>query len=275
MKTIINFCPTGMIPRKSMTKHVPISVQEIIEQTHEANEIGISIVHLHARLENETPTYKPEIYQQIFEGIRKHCPKLVICASTSGRDFPEIEKRSAVVELRPDMCSLTLSSLNFIKTASINSPETIQNLFLKMNEYGVHPEFECFDLGMVNYGKYLLKKYNYDQPTYWNIIFGNIAGIQPSLQNIGNIVNEIPNKSMISLGGIGDTQLKTISTAIAHDFGVRIGLEDNIWYDKSRTRLATNNDLLQRVHSLMQIHEKELMPSEELNLYNTSPCLVH
>ena len=114
-KIIINFCPTGMVPLKNHTPHVPISPMEIIEQTHEAYEIGITIAHLHAREEDGTPTYKKSIYQEIFEGVRKYCPDLIICGSSSGRNFPEFEKRSEVIELRPDMCSLTLSSLNFAK----------------------------------------------------------------------------------------------------------------------------------------------------------------
>jgi len=102
-----------------LTPYVPISPREIIEQTHEAYELGITIVHLHARDEDESPTWKKNIYRDIFEGVRKHCPDLVICASTSGRLFSEFEKRSEVIELYPDMCSLTLSSLNFSKQAGI------------------------------------------------------------------------------------------------------------------------------------------------------------
>lgn len=116
---IINFCPTGMVPVKEQTPHVPLSPSEIIEQVHEAYEIGITIAHLHARDEQGAATYKKDIYQKIFAGVRKHCPGLIICGSSSGRNFNEFEKRSAVIELQPDMCSLTLSSLNFFQQASI------------------------------------------------------------------------------------------------------------------------------------------------------------
>lgn len=109
-KIVVNFCPTGMVPQKQDTPHVPISPQEIIEQTHEAYEIGVTIAHLHAREEDGIPSYKKSIYQEIFEGVRRHCPDLIICGSSSGRNFPEFEKRSEVIELKPDMCSLTLSS---------------------------------------------------------------------------------------------------------------------------------------------------------------------
>lgn len=268
MKTIINFCPTGMIPTKSMNPNVPISPAEIIEQTHEAYEIGITIVHLHARLENEIPTYKSSIYQKIIEGVRQYCPELIICASTSGRNFPEFEKRSEVIELMPDMCSLTLSSLNFPKTASVNSPDMVSDLLDKMLDFGVYPELECFDLGMINYGKYLLRKKNIDTASYWNLIFGNIAGFQPSFSQIGTAINEVPSGHYIALGGIGSLQLQTNSLAIAYGLGVRVGLEDNIWYDDLRKQKASNISLIKRIHHLMEIHEKELMPSRELNFYN-------
>ena len=268
MKTIINFCPTGMIPRKSMNINTPVTPNEIIEQTHEAYELGITIVHLHARLANEVPTYKKSVYQKIIEGVRIHCPDLIVCASTSGRDFPEFEKRSEVIELFPDMCSLTLSSLNFVKTASVNAPETIKALLDKMIEYGVTPELECFDSGMINYGKYLLKKRNINSPSYWNLIFGNIAGFQANFSQIGAAINEIPSGDFISLGGIGSSQLLVNSLAIGYGLGVRVGLEDNIWYDDAKTQKASNIKLLKRVHALMKINQKQLMTSQELGFYN-------
>jgi len=258
-----------MIPTKSINERAPISPIEIIEQTHEAYELGITIVHLHARLDDEQPTYKKSVYSEIVEGVKKHCPELIICCSTSGRNFPLLEQRSEVIELYPDMCSLTLSSLNFNNMASVNSPNIIEGLLDKMLKFGVNPEFECFDLGMINYGKYLLKKKHIDTPTYWNLIFGNIAGFQPTFNQIGAAVSEIPNKHFIALGGIGRHQLATNSIAIAAGLGVRVGLEDNNWFDENRTIKATNISLIKRIHQLMEINQKQLMLSRELGLYNT------
>jgi 3-keto-5-aminohexanoate cleavage enzyme len=268
MNTIINFCPTGMVPTKKTNKTIPISSTEIIEQTHEAYEIGISMVHLHARQEDEQPTYKKSAYADIVEGIRKNCPDLIICCSTSGRNFPLLEQRSEVIELLPDMCSLTLSSLNFQNAASLNAPSIIEGLLDKMIAHGVNPELECFDLGMINYGKYLLKKKNITSPSYWNLIFGNIAGFQPTFNQIGTAVSEIPEGHFIALGGIGKHQLETNSLAIAAGLGVRVGLEDNNWFDNNKTIMATNTSLIKRIHELMALNQKELMPSRALNLYN-------
>lgn len=254
-----------------MTPHIPISPNEIIEQTHEAYEIGITIAHLHAREESGEPTWKPEIYQEIFEGVRKHCPDLIVCGSTSGRKFPEFEKRSAVIELKPDMCSLTLSSLNFMRQASMNSPDIIVELAEKMKDYGVVPELECFDLGMINYGKYLIRKKIIEGPYYWNLLFGNIAGFQATYSQIGVALNEIPEDDFVALAGLGSDQLKVNSSAIAMGYNVRIGLEDNIWLDGNKIKQVTNLDLVRRTHKFIEDNQKKFWsPKEfgELGFYN-------
>ncbi len=263
-KIIVNFSPTGMVPTRDITPHVPISPQEIIEQTHEAYEVGITIAHLHAREIDGIPSWKPEIYQEIFEGVRNFCPDLIICGSTSGRNFPEFEKRASVIELRPDMCSLTLSSLNFIKQASVNDPEMIKRLAQKMEENGVVPELECFDLGMVNYGKYLINKGLAKGPYYWNLLFGNIAGFQASFTQIGAALNEIPRDHFVSLAGLGADQLPVNSMAIAMGYGARVGIEDNIWWDEKRTRHATNIELIRRTHEMIKLNQKEFFTPKEL-----------
>lgn len=262
-KIIINFCPTGMVPDKEMTPHVPISIQEIVEQIHQACELGITIAHIHARDEDGSPTWKKSVYRDIFEGVRKHCPDLVICGSTSGRIYREFEKRSEVIELKPDMCSLTLSSLNFPNQASVNSPGMIQKMALKMKEHGVHPELECFDMGMINFGRYLIEKEVIEGPHYWNLLFGNIAGFQATFSQMGMAVREIPGGHSFALAGLGQDQQAVSSAAIAMGYGVRIGLEDNIWWDRERTKLATNIDLLKRVHHLIDIHGHIYMKPQE------------
>lgn len=272
-KLIINFCPTGMVPDKKMTHHVPISTEEIVEQTHEAYELGITIVHLHAREGDGTPTWRRSVYRDIFEGVKKHCPGLVICGSTSGRNCADFEKRSEVIELKPDMCSLTLSSLNFSNQASLNSPDVVQKLAKKMQEFGVHPELECFDLGMINYGKYLIDKGLLKPPYYWNLLFGNIAGFQASFSQMGTAIHEIPSDHYFAMAGLGRDQMPVSASAIAMGHGVRIGLEDNIWLDRDRTQLATNIQLLKRAHKLLDIHDLTYLPSNEFGengFYNNS-----
>jgi 3-keto-5-aminohexanoate cleavage enzyme len=271
-KLIINFIPTGMIPTHDMTPHVPIQPNDIIEQVHEAVEIGITLVHLHARDAQGKPTWKKEIYGQIMDGIRRFCPDLVLCISLSGRDFNTFEKRSESLELYPDMGSLTLSSLNFSKQASVNSPEMIQKLANKMAEFGVHPELEVFDLGMIHYGQFLINKGFLKPPFYWNIIAGNIAGLQADLMELGMAVKQIPPDSLWAFGGIGKQQLAANMLAIAANGGVRVGLEDNIFYDNERKIKATNADLVRRIHVLANLMERPIMSAAEfggLGFYNS------
>jgi uncharacterized protein (DUF849 family) len=252
-----------MIPRKSDILGVPESPDEIIDQVHEAFELGITMVHLHARNSNGTPTYKKSIYSKIIEGLRKHCPKLVICTSLSGRNFPEFEKRSEPIELYPDMASLTLSSLNFVQQASINSPDMIIRLVDKMNSFGVKPELEVFDFGMINYAQYLINKDLIQAPFYYNIILGNIASAQMDLIQAGTMIKSLPPESFWSLGGIGRFQLSANLTAIANDGGVRVGLEDNTIFDYKDKQAASNISLIRRIHEFAALAGRSIMKPEE------------
>lgn len=265
---IINFTPTGMIPTKEMTPHVPVTVNEIVEDVHRAYELGITMTHIHARDEKTgAPTYKKEVYAQLIEGIRKYAPDLVICTSLSGRNFNTLDKRSDVLslegDLKPDMGSLTLSSLNFNKVASVNAPRMIEDLATIMKEKGIVPELEVFDVGMINFGKYLVKKGIIQPPLYYNLLFGNIACAQINLLHTGVMLNDTPKDALISLAGIGNGQLMMNSMAIAIGKGVRVGLEDNIWYDTNRTRLATNSSLIERVHVIAAANNRPIMSSKE------------
>lgn len=267
-KFILNFTPTGMIPTKIMTPHVPIDRNEIVEDVCKAYDLGITMVHLHARdLVDGKPTYKSWIYGRIIEGIRKHAPDLIICVSLSGRTFKEFKERSApltlVDSLKPDMGSLTLSSLNFNKTASLNSPDMIIMLAEEMKRRGIKPELEVFDLGMLNYAKYLIKKRLIEPPYYINLILGNIACAQTNPMTLGHLLSELPPDSYWSVGGVGADQLKANAMGLICGGGVRVGLEDNIWYDEERTRKATNLDLIERIHNIASALELEVMKPNE------------
>ena len=264
---ILNFTPTGMVPTKKITPHVPVSVAEIVEDVLRAADLGITMVHLHARSEErQEPTYKKEVYARIIEGIRKYCPHMVICVSLSGRNFNEIEKRSDPLNLeanlKPDMGSLTLSSLNFVNSASVNSPETVSALAKMMLDKGIVPELEVFDLGMINYAKYLIKKGLLKPPYYFNLLFGNISSAQSKLSHVSTCLNDLPDESYWSLAGIGDAQFEMNSLSMAIGGGVRVGIEDNIWFDRKSQKLATNEALLKRVHQIANSLERKIMTPE-------------
>ncbi len=261
-KFILNFTPTGMIPTKDMTREVPVTPGEIVEQTLEAAELGANMIHLHARdPETGEPTYKKEIYAEIISGIRQKNKDIVLCVSTSGRNYPEFEKRSECLELKgelkPDFGSLTLSSLNFNKQASVSAPQMIQALAKKMLDNGIRPELEAFDLGMINYAHYLIRKSLVKPPYYFNLILGNIACAQANLLSLGLMVKELPENSLWSVGGIGDFQLTMNAMSIIAGGGVRVGLEDNIYFDHERTKLATNRELIERIVGIAKVMGRE------------------
>ena len=246
---IINFTPTGTQTTRD-NSFAPLLPSEIIEEVHEAYEYGITMVHIHARdpetLKNSS---NKNHYRPIIEGIRQHCPNLVICVSLTGRFESNIDRRSEVLELLPDMGSLTMSSLNFPTGESINSPDTILKLIEKMKVYGVTPEIECFDSGMINYTNYLIKKGVLTGPHYINVILGNMYNAQSDVASLNSIIQNKPNNSLLCLGGIGKEQLPSNLLGLLYADGIRIGLEDNLYYtNKIKT---TNIKLLQRILKIM------------------------
>ncbi len=256
-KFILNFTPTGMIPTRQMTPHVPIDPSEIVQQVLSVAELGVSMVHLHARDPvSGQPYYKKEIYAEIIDGIRKKNEDLILCVSTSGRTYSEFKQRSECLELdgdlKPDFGSLTLSSLNFNKQASISDPQMIKDLAQKMLDNGIRPELEVFDVGMINYAKYLIRKGLVAPPFYFNLILGNIACAQADMLHLGMMIRDLPDESLWAVGGVGAAQLPMNTISIIAGGGVRIGLEDNIWFDTERTRLATNYELVKRIVTIAE-----------------------
>jgi uncharacterized protein (DUF849 family) len=272
-----------------MTPHVPVSPKEIIDEVLEARQYGISMVHLHARDNDGRPTYSKKVYREIIGGIREvdgyDNNSLILGVSTSGRDWPEFEKRSECLELegvyKPDMASLTLSSLNFNRTASINTPDMIQSLAKKMAEQGIKPELEAFDVGMINYAKYLHTKGLIKPPFYFNLLFGNIACAQANVLNLGVMLTELPSDSIWSVAGIGDEQLKMNLNGIINGGGIRVGLEDNIWQTPERQTLATNLGLLKRIKDFCDLFDiKIASPAEvrtrlDMEIRNTESMLAN
>ena len=260
MKKIINFTPTGTQTTRE-NSYAPLEPNEIVDSVIEANELGITLVHLHARDENLKNTYEVKHYSKIVDGIRKYCPELVICVSMSGRNFPEVEKRTEVLQLMPDMASLTLSSLNFQTGASINEPNVIIQLIEQMDKWGVIPELECFDTGMINMTNNLISKNILKPPFYFNIILGNLYNSQSDILSVANIKHQIPKNSITTIGGIASQQLKSNIYGLIDFDGIRIGLEDNLMFRKGEK--ATNSELIKRIHRIMTELDLGVMSSNE------------
>ncbi len=185
---IINAALTGMVPQKSDSPYVPISPEEIVADARRCVAAGATILHLHAREQDGSPTYREEVYAEIFHGVRECCPGVLISGSCSGRIHGEFWQRSQVLNLQPDLASLTLGSLNFPKQASINTPDMVQRLALAMQERGIIPELEIFDLGMVDYAHYLIDERFIEPPFYANILLGSLGTLAATPDNLCTVV---------------------------------------------------------------------------------------
>lgn len=267
---IVNLACTGVIPTRAMSTHVPIAHGEIVEDVARALELGVQMVHLHARDAQGVQTADPEPYGRLVEAIRAlpGGKELVIGVTTSGRQDASFESRARVLDLdgdaRPDMASLTLSSLNFVQSASVNQPDTIRRLAQRMLERGIKPELEVFDVGMANFARVLLSEGLIEAPLYVNVLLGNIAGAQPDLIQLAAILAALPPGCVVAIAGLGRFQLGANGLGLLVADGVRVGLEDNLWQDQQRTTAASNASLVQRVIAQAALFERSLLPRTEV-----------
>jgi 3-keto-5-aminohexanoate cleavage enzyme len=246
--------PTGMIPTKSSTPHVPITPKEIALDVERCSRIGVTSVHIHARDESGAPDWKLETYKAIVSEVKHKCPDILINVSTSGRNWQEFEKRADCLaldgDLKPDLASLTLSSLNFLSGPSMNPPDVIEKLAIVMLDRGITPELEIFDLGMVNMVRVLKGKGLLPNAIVANLFMGNIAGIQATLGELAILVERLPSEAVWSGAGIGIFRERAHALSLAAGGGVRVGLEDGIFMDSQRRVLAQNEDLVSGVHEM-------------------------
>lgn len=277
MNLLLNLAPTGMVPDHSMTPFVPLQPDAIIKDVLSCYALGLTSVHLHARDSTGVPTHRREVYARIIDGIRSQAPDLVLIVSCSGRNRNEFSARSDVLtlqgDLKPDMASLTLSSLNFSGSASVNAPDMVQRLAETMRDNGIKPELEIFDLGMLNYAHYLIDKGILTPPFYFNIMLGNIASAQAKLNHAAALLADLPASSIWTFGGIGSAQQQAHLLALAAGGGVRTGLEDNIWADNGRTQLATNVSMVEKIHGLCNASGKTVMTPAELRGHLALPAI--
>jgi uncharacterized protein (DUF849 family) len=259
---IINVAPTGMVPTKEMTPHVPISTDEILDDVARCHALGAAIVHVHARDAVGRPSHHAEHFAPIIAGIRAIDPQLVVCVTCSGRFAPDVDSRSEVLMLegdaKPDMGSLTLGSNNFAKQASVNAPDTIRELAVRMRDRGILPELEVFEPGMLAFGRHLVEKGLIEAPCYVNVLLGNPGTSRLSPASLAAFLAEMPDDWTWALAGIGRHQLGANAMAIAAGGHVRVGLEDNVWFDRERTTPATNEQLVARVARLADELERPL-----------------
>ncbi len=250
---IIAVAITGSLPRKRDNPAVPITVSEQIESTHEAFEAGASLVHLHVRNDDETPSSAPERFAQVLDGIRHHCPGMITQVSTGGRSGAGHE-RGGMLSLRPDMASLASGSVNFPTRVYDNPPDLIDWLAAEMKAFGIKPEIEAFDLSMIFQAVAMQRAGKIVGPLHLQFVMG-IKNAMP----VDREVIEFYVKTLRRLApdatwagaGIGRDQLTLAQWSLELGGHCRTGLEDNVRIDRD-TLAASNADLVRRVVALCE-----------------------
>jgi 3-keto-5-aminohexanoate cleavage enzyme len=239
---VIAVAITGSVPRKKDNPAVPTTPAEQIESTHAAFEAGASLVHIHVRNVDESPSSDPALFAQVQAGIRKHCPGMIVQFSTGGRGRDPAARGSAL-DLKPDMASLSTGSVNFPTIVYENSASLVQDLATKMKNNGVRPEIELFDLSHIHGARRLVEAGLMDERPHVQVVMG-VKNALPAEEHLldlmlGEIKRQLPHATWTA-AGIGANQARVMEWVLARGGdGVRTGLEDNIRI--SRDRLAASN----------------------------------
>jgi 3-keto-5-aminohexanoate cleavage enzyme len=261
---IITVAITGSVPRKEDTPAVPVTVSEQIESTHEAFEAGATIVHVHVRDEQQRPSSDPDKFAAFQEGVRKHCPGMIVQFSTGGRGRAA-EERGSMLHHRPDMASLATGSVNFPNMIYENHPELVDELAARMLEYDIKPEIEIFDLAMLYTAARMVGDGQLKAPLHVQFVFGLKNALPPRREilefEVAQLKALLPDATWTA-AGIGRSQLEMNHWALELGGHCRTGLEDNIRYDKSRLA-ASNAELVARVAGLCADYNRHPASVEE------------
>ncbi len=245
---IITVAITGSVPTKKDNPAVPITVSEQIESTHAAYEAGAALVHVHVRNDDGSTTSDPEKFGRFLDGIRRHCPNIIVQFSTGGRSGTGKE-RGGMLRHRPEMASLTTGSVNFATMIYENHPRLIVELAQSMRELDIKPEVEIFDLAMLYNAAKLAADGLLARPVHVQFVLG-IPNALPADREvlefeIAQLERVLPGATWTA-AGIGRHQLTVNEWALELGGHCRTGLEDNIKFDRDRLA-ASNAELVARV----------------------------
>ena len=261
---IICVAITGSVPQKSDNPAVPITVDEQIASTQEAFEAGAAIAHCHVRNDDGTTTSDPEKFSRLLEGIRKHCPGMIVQFSTGGRSGSGTE-RGGMLPLGPDMASLTVGSNNFPTRVYENPPDLIEWLASEMTKYGITPEIEAFDLSHIHQAVALSKAGILPGRLYVQFVMGVKNAMPADRETFDFYVKTLdrlaPGTEWCA-AGIGRHQLELNEWSIAAGGHARTGLEDNVRLDKS-TLAPSNAALVRRTVEICGAHERKVATATE------------
>lgn len=228
---IINVALTGAVPSKEDYPNLPVNPAEIARAVSECADLGAQVFHLHMRDEYGQPTQNKHAYIETIEEIRARTPEVLLCVTTSSRASANFEDRLAPLQLSlsrpPELASLSLGSFNFPASMSKNPPDEIDLLARNMSNFGIKPELEVFEPGMVSRAINLRNKGLLSDPLVVNILLGNNGTSEMSVQSLTPFLSQLDNSAEWALAGIGRFQRKATMIAIALGGNVRVGMEDD------------------------------------------------
>jgi uncharacterized protein (DUF849 family) len=271
---IITAAITGSVPRKKDNPALPTSPQEQIESTHQAYEAGAALLHLHVRNPDETSSSDPELFARVQEGVKKHCPGMIIQFSTGGRGRRQ-EERGAMLYLKPDMASLATGSCNFPTAVYDNSPQFVEHLCQEMLKYGVKPEIEVFDVAMLYNAVNLAKRGLIKEPLHAQFVLGVVNALpvrRKLLEFLVSELEEIAPTATWSALGTGRNQIEVNKWCAELGGHTRTGLEDNMKAGKDRLA-ASNAELVGlAVEAASAYGRRPASPSEARQILRLAPA---
>lgn len=255
-KLIITIAPTGNVPTKTMTPHVPVTADEIAKDIVACYERGASVAHIHARDAEGNPTSELNSFAEIVGAIgRAGCP-IIKQISTGARAGKTAEARAEALALNPVSASLSTGSSNFPKSANLNEPGLIEYLTRTMFTRNIKPEIEIFDAAMISNAVDLKKKGLIKEPLQFNLVLGVKGSLPATPKNLFFLVESLPPDSVWSVSVIGAQHVPLSVMAMALGGHVRVGIEDNIYYTKGV--LATNIALVERIAGIARAMDRDI-----------------
>ncbi|MFH1829703.1 MAG: 3-keto-5-aminohexanoate cleavage protein [Pseudomonadota bacterium] len=245
---IITAAITGAETTRDMNPNLPTTPKEQAAAAAECIEAGASIIHLHVRDEKGAPTQSLDNFRESIQAIRKSCPKdTIIQISTGGAVGETMEKRIApIVELKPEMASLNIASMNFGHDVFINHPADVTKLAKHMQDLGVVPEVEVYDAGHIGIAKKMQKQDLLKKPLHYQFVLGVDGGLSGDLRSLTFMMNSIDPGDTWAVAGIGRWELPCSFIAVVTGGHVRVGFEDNVFYHKGEPA-KSNAQLVARV----------------------------
>lgn len=261
---IITVAITGNITTKEMNPAVPITVEEQVESTQEAFEAGATVAHVHVRDDEGKPSVDADRYARLQEGLLKHCPGMIIQFSTGAR-CGNGRSRADSLAHRPEMCSLSVGSVNLNNVIYANELELVEFMCGKVTEYNIKPEVEIFDVSDLYTTSRLIKEGLIKTPVHVQFVTG-IKGAIPSKASLlefllRELKDEISQYTWVATG-VGKYQEFCNRWSLERGGHVRTGLEDNIWISKG-VLAKSNAELVQKTVDLCPEYNRHPASVEE------------